>query len=202
MASISTPTPTGATSYSAKTICKIVGLVCLSGFVIDIAVLALPPNPASVEWRANFMQQLADRSIIMLLGAALTIFSLNSRRWLKRVSMLSLVLGVIFLLSTLLVIRDSLALQQLAISNISNQASQIQSRIQDAQSKPAVDSKLTPEQLQQASQQLNLQANTLKQTAKTTFLKTGVSSVGNLAVVGLGMISLGRYGMRLRKSKV
>jgi hypothetical protein len=95
-----------------------------------------------------------------------------------------------------------LTLQQQAISSISNQASQIQTRIQDAQSKPTTDAKVTPEQLQQASQQLNLQANTLKQTAKTTFLKTGVASVGNLAVVGLGLVSLGRYGMRLRKSKV
>jgi len=202
MASISTPTPNGAGSYSAKVICQIVGLACLAGFVIDMVVLALPPNPASLEWRAGFTQQLADRSIIMLLGAALTIFSLDSRRLLKRFSTLSLVIGVIFLLSTLLVIRDSLTLQQQAISNISNQASQIQTRIQDAQNKPSADAKVTPEQLQQASQQLNIQANNLKQTAKTTLLKTGVSSVGNLAVVGLGLVSLGRYGMRLRKSKV
>ncbi|UBF27351.1 HpsJ family protein [Kovacikia minuta CCNUW1] len=201
MASISTNPSNGAGFYSAKVICQIVGLVCLSGFVIDMVVLALPPNPASPEWRSAFMQQLADRSIIMLLGAALTIFSLDSRRWLKRFSTVSLVVGVIFLLSTLLVIRDSLTLQQQAISNISSQASQIQTRITDAQSKPASELKVTPEQLQQASQQLNAQANNLKQTAKTTFLKTGVASVGNLAVVGLGLISLGRYGMRLRKSK-
>jgi len=44
------------------------------------------------------------------------------------------------------------------------------------------------------------QVLSLKESAKTTTLKTGVSSVGNLGIVGLVMIGLGQYGARPPKN--
>lgn len=201
MASISSPTPNA--SYGAKGICQIVGLVCLAGFIIDMLVLALPPQLGNVEWRIGLIQQMSDRSIILLLGSALLIFgNLDNRRWLKQFSTFCLVVGVAFLLSCLLVIADGLKLQQQAVSNISNQASQLQTQIQNAQSNPsAAGENITAADLQRASQLLNTQADTLKQNAKRTVLKTGAASVSNLIIVGLGLVSLGRYGMRLRRSR-
>jgi ElaB/YqjD/DUF883 family membrane-anchored ribosome-binding protein len=201
MASISAPTSNPAGAYSAKAICKIVGFVCLAGFLIDILVRLLPPNLGSVEWRVTLLQQVADRGIVFLIGAAATLFSLESRRLLRQLSTLSLVIGVVFLLSSLLIVRDSMAVQQQTISAISNQASQAQTQIQNAQAKPNPNLNITPERLEQASKAINTQADALKENAKTTVLKAGVSSIGNLVVVGLGLISLGRFGMRLRKNK-
>lgn len=201
MASISSSTPNAA--YSAKGICQIVGFVCFAGFIIDMSVLALPPQLGNVEWRIGIVQQMSDRSIILLLGSALLLFGhLDSRRWLKKISTFCLAIGVVFLVSCLLVIADGLKLQQQAVANISTQASQIQTQIQNAQTNPAaVGEDITSADLQRASQLLNTQADSLKQNAKQTVLKTGAASIGNLVIVGLGMVSLGRYGMQLRRSR-
>lgn len=201
MASISTPLQTSATPSGARAVFQIVGLVCLAGFLIDILVIAFPPDLGNATWRVGLLQQLADRSVVLLLGAAFTIFSLESRRSLRRISLISLLAGVLYLLASLLVVRDGMALQQQAVSNISNQVSQAQTQIQNAQTNPPANLKVTQEQLDQLSKQINTQADTAKQTAKTTVLKTIISSIGNLVVVGLGLIGLGRYGMRVRKSK-
>jgi len=203
MASLSSPLSHPADNHGSKGargICQIVGLVCLSGFVIDLLILALPPQLGSAEWRVGLMQQMADRSIILLLGSALLIFgNLDNRRWLKRFSPTCLAVGLAFCLVSLLVIADSIKLQQQAVNTISSQASQLQTQIQKAQSNPSTLGKnVTPQDLTRASELLTTQADTLKKNAKQTVLKTGVSSVGNLVVVGLGLISLGRYGMRSR----
>lgn len=203
MASFSTPSSNAANVYSARGICQIVGLTCLLGFAIDMLVLTLPPNPGNLQWRVGVMQQLSDRSIVFLFGAALTIFgSLDSRRWLKRLSTLWLAVGVIFFLSSILIVTDCLKLQQQAVNTISTQESQIQTQIQNAQSNPsALNSNVKPEDLTRLSQQLSSQATNLKQSAQTSVIKTAAASIGNLIVVGLGLIGLGRYGMNLRKSK-
>jgi hypothetical protein len=192
--------PTNNSAYGAKGICQIVGWVCLTGFIIDMLVLALPPQLGNVQWRLGLTQQMSDRSIILLLGAALLIFgNFDNRRWLKRFSTACLAIGLAFFLACIVVIADGVKLQQQAVSNISTQASQLQTQIRDAQSNPSVAGEnVTREDLTRAAQLLNTQADTLKQNAKQTVLKTGVSSIGNLVVVGLGLVSLGRYGMRSR----
>lgn len=193
----------GANLYSARGICQIVGLTCLAGFALDMLILGLPPSLGNPQWRVSFIQQMSDRSIVLLIGAALTIFgNLDSRRWLKRASMFCLVAGIAFLLSCILVIADGLSLRQQAVNTISTQESQIQTRIRDAQSNPkAVGENVSVEDLKRLSQQLTDQANTLKQSAQTSVIKTGAASVSNLVVIGLGLIGLGRYGMSLRKSR-
>lgn len=202
MASISSSTPVpNSGSYGAKGICQIVGYVCLFGFIVDMLILLLPPQLGSSEWRLGFVQQFADRSIILLFGAALILFgSLEKRRWVKQFSSFCLLTGVLFFLLCLLAIADSLSLQRQAITTINSQESQLQTQIRDAQSNPrAVGENVTTEDLTRASQLLTQQADTLKQNAKTSVLKTAASSVGNLLIVGFGLAGLGRYGLSLRR---
>jgi propanediol dehydratase small subunit len=100
----------------------------------------------------------------------------------------------------LLVVKDTLSLRQLALSNINAQETQVQNEIRNAQSDPsALGENITLEDLQRASQTLSGQATVAKQAAQTTVLKTGITSVINLVAIGLGLIALGRYGMSTRQ---
>ena len=187
-------------SYIPKSLCQIVGFACLAGFVVDLLVLAVPPNPTSAEWRLSLLQQMSDRSVILLFGIALTLYgSLNNPRVKQPIALASLLLGVFFSVCCVLVIHDGITLQQSAINTINRQAAQVQTQIQQAQTNPPPNLKATPGQLQQASKQVKTQADTLTQTARTTAIKTTFGSVGNLLAVGVGLISLGRYGSRVRR---
>lgn len=184
-------------SYNPKGLCRIVGFACLAGFLVDLFVLTFPPALGNIEWRIGFLQQLGDRSVILLFGLALILYGmLDSRRWRRRLAMTCLILGVLFNLSCILVIRDSLTFQQQVMTNINARASQVQTQIQKAQQDPKAAPNITPEQLQQASQQLTSQAAAVKENTKTSVMKTSISSVGNLVVVGLALIGLGQYGAR------
>jgi ElaB/YqjD/DUF883 family membrane-anchored ribosome-binding protein len=186
----------------AKTLCQIVGLVCLAGFAIDILALVFPPDLLSLEWRINLLQQLGDRSIVFLFGVALTFYGLiDTRRWVRPLSLTCLVIGTAFLLSSVLVIRDGLTFQQQALTAINSQASQLKTQIQAARESAELPENVTLEQLQQISQQVSNQAETLKQNARTGVTKAGFASVGNLAAVGIGLIGLGRYGISLRRDR-
>ena len=187
--------------YIPKSLCQIVGFACLAGFVVDLLVIAVPPNPTSVEWRVSVFQQMSDRSVILLFGIALTLYgSLDNPRVKQPISLASLLLGVFFSLCCVLVIHDGITIQQEAINTINKQAAQVQTQIQQAQTNPPPNLKATPEQLQQASKQVKTQADTLTQTTRITAIKTTFVSVGNLLAVGVGLISLGRYGSRVRRS--
>ena len=187
--------------YIPKSLCQIVGFACLAGFIVDLLVLAVPPHPMSVEWRVSVFQQMSDRSVILLFGIALTLYgSLDNLRVKQPISLASLLLGVFFSLCCVLVIHDGITLQQDAINTINKQATQVQTQIQQAQTNPPPNLKATPEQLQQASKQVKTQADTLTQTTRITAIKTTFASVGNLLAVGVGLISLGRYGSRVRRS--
>ena len=186
--------------YIPKNLCQIVGFACLAGFIVDLLVLAVPPNPMSVEWRVSIFQQMSDRSVILLFGIALTLYgSLDNPRVKQPISLASLLLGVFFSLCCILVIHDGITLQQGAINTINNQAAQVQTQIQQAQTNPPPNLKATPDQLKLASKQVKTQADTLTQTTRTTTIKTTFGSVGNLLAVGVGLISLGRYGSRVRR---
>lgn len=202
MATVPTYPQNPLTAQTSKVLCQIVGLVCLVGFAIDMVALAFPPDPLSLQWRVNLLQQLGDRSIVLLFGTALTFYGIvDTRRWVKPYSLACLVIGSMFLLSSILVIRDGLTLQQQTIETISSQANQLQTQIQETRSNGELPENITLEQLQQASQLVSTQAETLKQNTRTTITKAGFSGVGNLAVVGLGLLGLGRYGLKLRRSK-
>lgn len=201
MASLSTSPQKLATAPTGKGIAQIVGLVCLVGFTIDMLILLLPPELGNIQWRVGFVQQFSDRSLIFLIGAALTIFgSIGSRRRLRQFSTFCLGVGIVLLLSCFLAISDTLSLQQQTTATIDTQASQLQTQLRNAQSNPAaLGANVSLEDIKRVSDQLNSQATVAKQNAKRTVVKTGASSVGNLAVVGLGLLGLGRVGLQLSR---
>ncbi|MGV0024924.1 HpsJ-like protein, cyanoexosortase C-associated [Phormidesmis priestleyi] len=190
-----------APAYSAKGLCRIVGVACVAGFIFDVLALVFPPALGNIEWRIALFQQISDRSIILLFGLALLMYgSLETRRLRKRLAIACLILGVLFNLACVLVIRDGLAFQERAVNTISAQASTLQNQIQAVQpgSKQG-NVKVTPEDIQKASQALAQQADSLKQNTKTGIVKTSISSIGNLVIVGVALIGLGQYGTRSPK---
>lgn len=180
---------------------RIVGIACIVGFLFDMTILSMPFVPQSIEWRLTFLQQMGERSIVLLFGVALVMLSnLNSRIWAKRISFLSLMAGVIFLLSCMLSLRDTVRLQQVTINRIDNQATELQTRInQEAETNPELQGQVTPEQINQAFQQIGTQAEAAKQNVRTGSVRNGMSTTSNLVVIGVALIGLGRFGMRTRR---
>jgi hypothetical protein len=195
MTVLSNPNLSGA--FNAKPLYQIVGFACIAGFLIDISALIFPPNFGAIEWRLGLMQQLGDRGIIMLFGLVfLMVGSLEMRQFRKQLSMICLGLGLIYLLGSVLSIRDAVNMQKLTSSNISAQSNQVQEKLQAAKDKPPANLKVTPEDIEKALQQVNVRTEAAQKGAQTQILKTGFSSVGNLIVIGLALIGVGRYGMR------
>lgn len=187
-------------TYSAKGLCRIVGAACLAGFLVDITTLVFPPAIRNVEWRVGLLQQIGDRSIILLFGLALLMYGLIQVRQIRRqLAVVSLAVGVAFLLSSVFIIHDSLILRDQTIQNIDTQAATIQTQIQEARINPPSGSNITPEDLEQAKILLTDQINNLKNNANTSFVRSGVSSIGNLLIVGISLIGLGKYGLHPTK---
>lgn len=187
---------TGTTNAAAN-LCLIVGLACLAGFAVDTFILAVPPSLRSLQWRVGIVQQLADRSIILLFGMALVFYgTLASRSWRRLIPYICLALGVIYLLSCLFVLRDSSKLHNQVVGQIETQAAQIQTQIDSATTNPELAQTVTPEQIQQASDLLVSRQAELKANTKQSILKTGVGTVGNLLVMGISFLGLGLFGSR------
>lgn len=190
------PASAQTTNFGAHQICLVVGLVCLAGFAVDLLAIGMPLNPFDLPWRINFLQQVGDRSIILLFGFALVLYSqLGNRRLTRPMSLILLGIGVAFVISSVLVIRDSLILRDQSINNINTQAEQLQAQIEEGRRSPELPPEVSPEQLDQAVQQINNQAEQLKQNTRSGITKAGLASIGNLVVVGMGLIGLGRFGL-------
>ena len=199
--SASTPSRPADSGYSFKNAASIIGLVCIIGFFFDMLVLALPPE-SGVEWRIGLVQELANRSIILLFGLGLFIFgSAGKKRSSTRIaSQLSMGIGVVFLLLCLLSVIDSIRLNNQSATAISTQETALQTQIEDARANPeGLPEDIDLAQLEQVSQQLTQQANALRSTAKRTVFKTGISNIGNLLIVGLGLLGIGRSGMKFAR---
>ncbi len=191
--------PVGPTvvGYDSRPILLIVGIACVIGFLVDLFVLGYPANFGALEWRAGFTQQVADRSIILLFGAGLLMAGwLNGRAWRKRLALACIAVGLIFQLAGVLAIRDSSVLQSQALNRIATQAEQAETRIDEASGNPELNERVTPEQLDQLRAQVLAQSETLQGNAKTGILKSAMSTIGNLVVVGFALIGLGRFGAK------
>ncbi len=185
------------TSPNPKPLCQIVGFACLTGFILDILVMTFPLQLGNLAWRVGFLQQLGDRSIILLFGIALLMYGvIDFTPWRKRLAFICLGLGVAFILSSILMISDGFALRERAVIEINAQQDQMQTQIQKVKENPKLVPQITPEKLQQASQTVVSQAESAKQNAQTGTFKTSFSGFGNLLVVGLALIGLGQYGIR------
>ncbi|MBE9010477.1 hypothetical protein IQ250_09695 [Pseudanabaenaceae cyanobacterium LEGE 13415] len=192
-----TASASGVESSRAKRLCRIVGLACLIAFLVDFLVIVFPVNVAEASWRLGTLQQIGDRSIVVLLGLALLIYGAEQRKTLRSLSLLCFTIGVSFLLFCPVVAQDSLTLQRQALDRIGAQSTQISSRLQAIQENPNASAKVSPEQLEQASQQLNARTESAKQAANNSIFKSGFLSVGNFAVMGVALLVLGRYGLYL-----
>jgi hypothetical protein len=192
MANIPTQPSTG---LGGQAIARIVGFSCLFGFLADVIALALPFG-SGAAWRATLLQQMGDRSIVLLIGLALLVYGFWENSSLRKpFSYAALGVGVLFLLSSILVIRDGLTLQSQTIEQINQQATQLQTQIEEGRNNPDFAATATPEDFTQALQALDSQAATLRQNAKTSLTKASLSSVSNLVVIGIGLLSLGRVGI-------
>lgn len=191
----SRPSTSGSISGPGESILRIVGLACCVGFLIDIAVLAFPLSFGNIEWRIGMLQQIGDRSIILLFGSACLLFSsLNTRQLRKPIALLSLAVGVFFLVSSIVAIRDGSSFNKKATEAITSQASAVQKQLDEAKADASLAPNVTPEQMQQAEQELQLRADAMQKQAKLGMLKKSSSSVGNLLITGFGLIALGRVG--------
>ncbi|MBD2082861.1 HpsJ family protein [Leptolyngbya sp. FACHB-17] len=184
-------------SSRAKKLCRIVGCTCLVAFALDFLVIVFPVNVAEAGWRLGTLQQISNRSIVILFGLSLLIYGAERRKLLRSISLFCFAIGISFLLFCAVVAQDSLSLQRQALDRISAQSSQISSRIEAIQSDPNAAGKISPQQIEQATQQLTTRTETAKQTANNSIFKTGFLSVGNFAVIGISLLVLGRYGLYL-----
>ena len=180
----------------AKQIALIVGLACLAGFIVDILLLGMPFSPFNLQWRVGFLLQLGDRSIVLLIGTGLFIYSqIGNRTFIKPLSLLCLATGVAFLLSCIIIISDGLTLQDQAVSRISTQVEELQTQIEASRGSAELPADIEPEEFEIASQRVTSQAEALKQNTRQGITKAGLSSAGNLVAVGLGLVGLGRFGL-------
>ena len=191
---------TSSGSYSPASFCRIIGFVCIAGFIIDIFAFALPVAFDNLEWQINILQQISDRSIILLFGIALTLYSsLHHRPWRKSLVATCLTLGVIYLFFAIFFVSSSIQLQNRSEQQISlktsQMQSQIQSQLQEAESNKT-NPKPTPEQIEQAKKEVDRQSDLLKGNTKTATVKRGLAGVGNFLVVGIGLIALGQCGAK------
>lgn len=183
--------------YTAKAVFIVVGIACIVGFALNVLTSAIPPNPMALEWRVAFMQQVSGRGILLFLGMALVLYGSLEQRSLARVlALICLIGGIVFLLSGVLVIRDALTLQDQALGNIDSQLEELQSQIQTAELPPEITQKRLDEELVQ----IEAQASNFKQTARSTTTKSMVAILGSQIVVGLGFLSLGRFGIKGTRS--
>jgi len=178
-----------------KTIARIVGFTCFCGFIVDIIALTFPIGEGAA-WRVGLLQQMGDRSIVLLFGLALILLSFWDNKQLRKpFSYAALGVGVLFLLFCILIIRDSLVLQSLAADRIGQQASELQTQVEQNQTNSEITENASPEDFDEALRLIDSRARSMKQNAKTSITRVGITSVGNFIVVGIGLLSLGRVGI-------
>ncbi|GAX35288.1 HpsJ-like protein, cyanoexosortase C-associated [Nodularia sp. NIES-3585] len=170
----------------------IVGLACIGGFLVDLTGVALPLKFLDTEWRFSVFRMVSDRSIVLICGLALLCFGLLDSRYLKRiVTRFCLVLGVVFLLSGVLGLRDTIELRDQAIGNIDNQSIQALRQLETAKTSSQLpDPNITPERLDQVSQQVRQQAEQQKGATRNRLYKVLAVAIGNLLVSGFALIAI------------
>ncbi|MBE9109972.1 hypothetical protein IQ273_11185 [Nodosilinea sp. LEGE 07298] len=192
---VGTANPLSSYSFSGQAIARIVGLTCVFGFIVDMTALTFPLE-AGAAWRVGLLQQMGDRSIVLLIGIALLLYSAwESSALRKPLGFVSLSLGTLFLLLCMLVVRDSVSLQYQAVESIGTQAAQLQTQVEQNRSDPNAAPNATPDDFSEALRQIDAQAASLKQNAKTSITKAGIASTSNFVVVSIGLLSLGRLGV-------
>jgi hypothetical protein len=95
-------------SFHVPLLLKLSGVALILGIVIDYLTLIVPPNFLNNEWVANLIDQFVGRGVVPLLGMALLFWGMwldgsldrGSRKLLTPAVLLSVGLGLMFLLFT------------------------------------------------------------------------------------------------------
>ncbi|MBU6229737.1 MAG: HpsJ family protein [Cyanobacteria bacterium REEB459] len=193
MANTVNQTSTGAGVGLA--IARIVGLICIAGFLADLLGLVLPMGSGAL-WRFGVLQQTGDRSIVLLFGIALLTYGCwdtPMRR--KPLSYLGLGLGVAYLLTCVLVISDGLKVQTQTVDQIKQRAEQMQTQVEQSRSNPQIQAKATPKDFDNALKSIEAQAFTMTENAKNGTVKRSITIASNFLIMGIGFLSLGRLGL-------
>jgi hypothetical protein len=179
-------------------LCLIIGLASLSVFSIDIVVTALPLQPFNPGWQTDVINNIADRSLVGLIGIGLLAFPLSNIFFFKRpFSLLCLLLGVMYLLLSIPLFRGVLALRNNATFTIGQQESQAIEQLEALQLNPPEGvTEIPPEQIENASQQIQRQAEARRRNAQQLLYKTLATAIGNLWVAGIATIALSRLVAR------
>lgn len=193
------PSSNFSDTSSVKSLCLIVGIASLAGFALDLLSLGFPLNLLDPQWRLSFLQQTGDRGIILLIGAALTLYGfLHNRRLARQIAFACIMVGIAFHLSIILIIQDSITLRNQAIQNIGNQMAQVQARAQQVQQSSELPSNITPEKIEQVYQKIASQAESTKQNTEVNITRSAIRSCGNFLIIGLGLAGIGRFGIHKR----
>ncbi|MFZ4641184.1 MAG: HpsJ family protein [Nodosilinea sp.] len=200
MANSISQAPIGAPVGQA--IARIVGLICIVGFLADVLGIVLPMGGGAL-WRFGVLQQVGDRSIVLVFGVALLIYGCwdtTMRR--KSLSYLGLGLGVAYLLTCVLVISDGLKVQAQTINQISQRAQQLQTQVEQSRSNPEIQAKATPKDFENALKSIESQAFTMTENAKNGAVKKSITIASNFLIMGVGFLSLGRLGISRAVSRI
>jgi len=146
---------------------QLVGLVMIVSFIIDILNIAIPSDLLSPQWRLGFTSQFIDRGVIPLVGVALLLGGVwikesegtsGSKQGMLRSAavLVSLVLGVVYLLVVPLHSIDTVRSRNRALRNLDAQAQQAEEQLQAQLDNPQFQAGLD-----QRREQFRSQINTL-----------------------------------------
>ncbi|MDJ1178408.1 HpsJ family protein [Roseofilum sp. BLCC_M91] len=146
---------------------QLVGLVMIVSFIIDILIIAIPPELLSPQWRLSFTSQFIDRGVIPLVGVALLLGGVwikesegtsSSKQGMLRSAavLVSLVLGIVYLLVVPLHSIDTVRSRNRALRNLEAQAQQAEEQLQAQLDNPQFRAGLD-----QRREQFRTQINTL-----------------------------------------
>ncbi|MBW4657766.1 MAG: HpsJ family protein [Drouetiella hepatica Uher 2000/2452] len=182
--------PSSTSRYTAL-ILKLTGVILILGVLLDYVVLSFPPNFNNFDWLVGLINEWVGRGTVPLLGVAFIVFG----TWIDRTSghspadrsalmtgalVLSLLLGIIFLLFVPLHFNSSRLSSAASTRQINDQAAQAQQQLEAtlAQQKAKVTALLAnPQQVAQLQQQLDSAEIPADQQAQLQQLKDTLQKV-------------------------
>jgi hypothetical protein len=116
-------------SSNVPLLLKLSGAALIVGIIIDYLTLAVPPNFLNNEWVANLIDQFVGRGVVPLLGMALLLWGMGmdgsidrgARKLLMPTVLLSIGLGLMFLLFTPLYFNSNRLISAASSQNINRQ---------------------------------------------------------------------------------
>jgi predicted PurR-regulated permease PerM len=99
------------------------------------------------------------------------------------------------LLTCVLVVSDGFKVQSQAAANIDQRVEQLQTRIEQSRNNPEISAKAKPEDFDNALKSIESQAYTAAENARNSVTKSSIVIASNFLIVGVGLLSLGRFGI-------